>query len=382
MIYLDNAATTFPKPECVYTEMDRVNRTLAVNAGRGSYRAAKEAAEIIDDTRQLLLKLFHAQGIADIILTPTITHAMNQILGGIELNDSSTVYISPYEHNAVARTVHALAKRYAIQVVLLPVCEDGIIDLTQTAWMFIQSPPDLLCMTVVSNVTGYVLPIAELTALAKQAGAKVLLDGAQAVGLLPLNLQQLQPDYLVFAGHKTLYGPFGVGGFFLKKEDVLQPVLYGGTGTNSLNLEMPAFGIGQYEPGSPDYTAIAGLGAALEWLEQTGTAHLLAEEQRLTGLLHRQLSAIEGVTVLGMTQPGTGITAFCVDGYAPEEVGQILDEEFDLAVRTGYHCAPYVHDVIGSRQTKGCVRASVGAFTTEAEIEKLVEAVRDIAEER
>lgn len=381
MIYFDNAATTCPKPEPVYRRMEQAMRE-AVNLGRGSYQAARKGTDLADDVRNRLLALCRGQDQYQVVFSPSATIAVNQIIWGVESSRMKRIYLSPYEHNAVARTVHALAKRYAIQVVLLPVCEDGIIDLTQTAWMFIQSPPDLLCMTVVSNVTGYVLPIAELTALAKQAGAKVLLDGAQAVGLLPLNLQQLQPDYLVFAGHKTLYGPFGVGGFFLKKEDVLQPVLYGGTGTNSLNLEMPAFGIGQYEPGSPDYTAIAGLGAALEWLEQTGTAHLLAEEQRLTGLLHRQLSAIEGVTVLGMTQPSTGITAFCVDGYAPEEVGQILDEEFDLAVRTGYHCAPYVHDVIGSRQTKGCVRASVGAFTTEAEIEKLVEAVRDIAEER
>ena len=239
-----------------------------------------------------------------------------------------------------------------------------------------------MCITAVSNVTGYILPVAEVAALTKQAGAKILVDGAQAVGLIPLDLQRLQVDYLVFAGHKTLYGPFGIGGFFLKRGDVLRPMIYGGTGTDSLNLDMPASWPGRYEPGSPDYTAIAGLGAALEWLAQTGTESLLAEEQRLTGLLRRQLSGIEGVTLFGAHLSDTGILAFGVEGYTPQEVGQILDAEFGIAVRTGYHCAPYVHDLIGSRAKNGCVRVSVSAFTTEKEIRQLVEAVQDIAEER
>lgn len=380
MIYFDNAATTYPKPESVYRRMEQAMRE-AVNIGRGSYSAAREGAALQEDVRKRLLKLVHGQNQYQVVLSHSATIAANQVLWGLDGSALRRIYLSPYEHNAVARTVHALAKRYHSEVRLLPVHADGSMDVEQTAFAFAQAPPNLVCMTVVSNVTGYRLPIEELTALAKQAGAKVLLDGAQAVGLVDIHIEQLQADYLLFAGHKTLYGPFGIGGFFMKQEDALGQFIYGGTGIDSLNLEMNRNGLSQYEPGSPDYTALAGLQAGLQWIEESGTGAILAHEQRLTRLLQEQLSQIDGVTLFGNGTEQTGLTAFTIDGYKPEEVGQILDEEFDIAVRTGYHCAPYVHRVIGSEETRGCVRVSVSAFGTEDEVERLVEAVRSIAEE-
>ena len=182
MIYLDNAATTFPKPEVVYTAMDHANRALAVNAGRGAYNAAKKASSIIDDTRGQIVSLFHARGIANVVFTPSVTHAMNQILNGLNLNRESTVYISPYEHNAVARTVHLLQNRVGFGVELLPLQEDLRVDIERTQYMFTEKTPTVVVMNALSNVTGYILPVADVFYAAKKYGAITIMDAAQAAG--------------------------------------------------------------------------------------------------------------------------------------------------------------------------------------------------------
>ena len=213
MIYLDNAATSFPKSESVYQEMDRVNRTLSVNSGRGSYKAAKEASEIISSTREKLLELFDANGVADVILTPSVTHAINQVIYGLKLKSDSVVYLTPYEHNAVARCIELLRQRNGFTVKLLPLQKDLQIDLDKTQYEFSVNPPTLLIMNAVSNVTGYVLPIQELSNLAKKFNSMVLIDTAQAAGLININMRNLNADIVCFAGHKSLGGPFGIGGF-------------------------------------------------------------------------------------------------------------------------------------------------------------------------
>ncbi len=377
MIYLDNAATTFPKPECVYTEMDRVNRTLAVNAGRGSYRAAKEAAEIIDDTRQLLLKLFHAQGIADIILTPTITHAMNQILGGIELNDSSTVYISPYEHNAVARTVNMLQKKYDFKLEFIPLEKNLKIDINRTEYQFAQNPPTLVIMNKISNVTGYVIPAEQVFRIAKKYDAITIMDAAQAAGLVEIDMSSNDADIICFAGHKTLYGPFGIGGFALKHGVELGTVFVGGTGSNSLNLNMPEKSPGKYEAASQNIVAIAGLRAALKKIE---LKQHLNHSVEITEYLIKKLEDLENIRLMGAYRDGStlGIVSFVVDGYSSEDVGKILDDEFEIAVRTGYHCAPYIHNYLKDKDYAGTVRIGTGIFTTEEDVDSLIEALETL----
>lgn len=378
MIYFDNAATTYPKPESVYKRMEQAMRQ-AVNIGRGSYEAARQGAEMADEVRQRLLALCHGQKEYQVILSPSATIAANQVLQGLDWNSMKRVYVTPYEHNAVARTVSAMCSSYDVELCMVPVTGDGAIDLEQLAYRFAQAPPDLLCSTMVSNVTGYVLPVQEMAALAHSFGAKVLLDGAQAIGLVSLDLEQLSADYIIFAGHKTLYGPFGIGGFFMKKQAELAPVLFGGNGIDSLNVSMNQKGTVRYEPGSPDYMALAGFLEALKWLEDTGVSNILAHEQTLAALLQKELGEIDGVVQYLAPGVGTGITAFNIDGYTAEEVGRILDEEFQIAVRTGYHCAPYVHEVIGDVDNLGCIRVSMGMFTTEREVKLLAEAIRSIA---
>ncbi len=377
MIYLDNAATTFPKPEFVYSEMDRINRTLAVNAGRGSYKAAKEAAKIIDETRLLLLKLFHAQGIADIILTPSITHAINQILDGLVHDETATVYISPYEHNAVARTINMLQEKYGFDIEFIPLDDDLKIDLKKTEYHFTQKAPSIVIINKISNVTGYILPAEQVFHIAKKYGAVTIMDAAQAAGLVDIDMTSNDTDIICFAGHKTLYGPFGIGGFALKHGIELQVTFAGGTGSNSLNLKMPDRSPARYEAASQNILAVAGLHAALSVVDQK---QHLQHSVEMTDYLLTKLSSLTNIKLMGTYSDGStlGIVSFVVDGYTSDDIGNILDDEFDIAVRTGYHCAPFIHEYLKDKAYTGTVRIGIGLFTTKEDIDCLIEALKTL----
>ena len=374
MIYLDNAATTFPKPEEVYAAMDRTNRTIAVNAGRGAYKAAQEASAIIDDTRRLLKKLFHAEDKAEIIFTPSVTHAINQVLRGLSLTQSSIIYITPYEHNAVARTLHMLQKEYGFSIEFIPLQDDLRIDLDKTAYLFKDKPPTVVITTSISNVTGYVLPTNEIFALAKECRAITVMDAAQAAGLLEIDMTVNNADIICFAGHKTLYGPFGIGGFLIRKGIELDSVFAGGTGSNSLDLEMPGTLPGRLEASSPNIVAIAGLKAALETIDQQKHYDCIRKK---THYLINKLKELDNVELLGNFEndESLGIVSFIVDGYTSDAVGMILDDEFDIAVRTGYHCAPFIHDYLNDKQHNGTIRVGVGMINTDDDIDILIEAL-------
>lgn len=377
MIYLDNAATTFPKPDAVYSKMDEVNRTLSVNAGRGAYKAAKEAAKLIADTKDLLLSLFNAYGIADICFTPSVTHAVNQVLGGIQLNESSTVYITPYEHNAVARSLRMLQKKIGFEIELIPLTKDLKIDIDRTAYQFTCKSPAVVIVNKISNVTGYMLPAEELFHIAKKYGAITIMDAAQAAGLIDINMRDNDADVICFAGHKTLCGPLGIGGFALKHGVQLEPVFAGGTGSNSLSLDMPAYAPDKYEASSPNIVAIAGLYAALSSLNQKGhLAHVI----EMTDYLLSSLATLDYIHVVGAYEAGTtvGIVSFIVDGFTSSDIGNILDEEYDIAVRTGYHCAPYIHKYLNDMSYEGTVRIGLGPFTSKADIDCLISALESL----
>lgn len=375
MIYLDNAATSFPKSESVYQEMDRVNRTLSVNSGRGSYKAAKEASEIIASTREKLLELFDAKGIADVILTPSITHAINQVLYGLELKNNSVVYLTPYEHNAVARCIELLRQRNGFTVKLLPLQKDLQIDLDKTQYEFSVNPPTLLIMNAVSNVTGYVLPIQQLSDLAKKHNSLVMIDTAQAAGLININMRNLLADIICFAGHKSLGGPFGIGGFLLKNGIVINTYFAGGTGSNSLNLNMPDEVPGRYEASSPNIVAISGLLAALKEVNIEEHYRIVHE---LTEYTKEKLKKIPQIRLLGETPNQVGIVSFVMPEYNSNDIGDILDNEFDIAVRAGYHCCPYIHDFLGDKECGGTVRLGLGIHNNTADVEGTMKALRTL----
>ena len=377
MIYLDNAATTFPKPERVYTALETANRELSFNAGRGSYKAARAASAIIDDTKNRLLSLFHATGYADIVFTPSVTHALNQVLNGLDLTGNSVIYVSPYEHNAVARTVYQLSVNSGASVKMLPLTKDLQIDLEKAKYQFSINSPSVVILNALSNVTGYILPVAEIFLMAKEYGAITVLDAAQAAGLIDLDMPALNADVLCFAGHKTLMGPFGIGGFLIKHGITLKKVLTGGTGSASLTLDMPEEAPGRYEASSTNVVAIAGLNASLKGLDLNEHRKTLRE---LTEYLLEALNSIPSVNLMGTfdTDKTLGIVSFVVEGYQSDEVGIILDDEYDIAVRTGYHCAPYIHDYLGDKPYHGTIRIGIGQFNTKEDIDALISAIKSL----
>ena len=292
MIYLDNGATTFPKPECVWDAVDHFNRTTAVNAGRGAYQAARDATAMIREVREQLVSLCDAREQAQVILTPSVTIALNQIIQGQKWTEHSVAYVSPYEHNAVLRPLKLLEKHVGIRVLELPLSDDLSIDLTATKELFRQTPPDFVSVSAISNVTGYILPAREIFLMAREYGAFTLLDAAQAMGLLKLRFSYLKADAITFAGHKTLYAPFGIGGFLLKTGVDLEELLAGGNGMKSLSEDMPRYMPEKMECGSMDTPAIAGLQASLQWLK---TAKPKKIEDDLMEYLIPQLREIPGL---------------------------------------------------------------------------------------
>ena len=377
MVYLDNAATTFPKPECVYVAMDKMNREGAVNAGRGSYRAAQAASRLIAETKNKIRNLIHVDASIAVIFSPSITIAMNQIVNGLGLRSKAVVYVSPYEHNAVARSLYELSKKNDLLIKELPLDDNLEIDIERMKYEFAKDKPEAVFCTHVSNVTGYILPVDEIFAESKKHGSINVLDSAQSLGLIEVRADLLDVDIIGFAGHKTLYGPLGIGGFVNVSGIQLKTFIAGGTGSDSLNLEMPSGNEAKFEMASSNIVAIAGLNAALECLDQN---KYLKYEQMITDCLISKLEEIRGVELFLPTdlQKHVGIVSFTIDGFSSEDIGNILDEDFDIAVRTGYHCAPYIHKYLKDEKSLGTIRVGIGQFNTEADVNELCSAISKI----
>lgn len=385
MIYLDNAATTYPKPEEVYKAMDYGNRYLAINAGRGSYRLAKIATKGMDAVREKINNQIKGMEAGEVIITPSATIAMNQIIGGLMLTQKDIVYVSPFEHNAVMRTLEQKRQKIGFELIELPLEKDTLeLDLEKTKYLFTRKQPAVVFVTQVSNVTGYILPTEELYTLVEQitnGEGKVILDAAQGFGIVPIDYRKTPYDAIVFAGHKTLYGPMGIGGFVKKKSLKLTPHLAGGTGSDSLNLSMPE-GVAGLEPGSPNIPAITGLYASAEWIEKIGVSNLLAHKRELTEECIKQLEEVSGVKVFAPKDSNRriGVVSFALEGFDSVEVAEILDEDFHIAVRAGYHCAPLIHKYLKDESYGGTLRVSFGWFNTKEEVRQLVKSVKEILE--
>lgn len=380
MIYLDNAATTFPKPEDVYSMVDHIQRNFAVNVGRGSYQAANDAMKIVDETRFLMAELLNANNPNNIIFAPSATIAANQIIMGLEWDEYKVVYVSPFEHNAIARPLEIIKQRYNITLLQLPF--DGTtqkLDFEQMEQTFALTPPDYVFINHISNVTGAVLPVDLITTSAKKYNATVIVDGSQSVGLIEYDLQKSQIDYLIFAGHKNLYSSWGIGGFVKNSSHCLFTAFAGGTGSDSLNLSMGDSYPASFEFGSPNIIAIASLNASLKWLKQIGIATISKKKKHL---MERLIKGLKKLPVVLYTPAEdvehTSVISFTMPDYEPSEVGIILSGDFDIAVRTGFHCAPFIHELIDTKNKHGTVRVSLGYFNTENDIDFLLESLRSL----
>ncbi|MBQ6628644.1 MAG: aminotransferase class V-fold PLP-dependent enzyme [Methanobrevibacter sp.] len=373
MIYLDNAATTYPKPECVYEALDFANRNQAFNAGRGSYKYSKEAFQKIEEVREKIGKVVKAEP-NQVVFTASATDAISDIINGIDLKEGANVYVSPFEHNAVVRSLYLIKENTNINIHTLEFDIDTWEpDLDNIKNSFAIHKPRLVVCSHISNVTGYVLPYLPIFRLAKQYDAITLLDSAQSFGALEIKKDYV--DFMIFDGHKALYSSFGIGGYVNAGNISLDMVKAGGTGSDSLNVHMPAGPTG-YEPGTHNVVAFYGLGQSLEWLK---TVDVYEKVKELTEYLISRLTEIDGISVyMPESENIFGVVSFNVYGYEADEVGSILFEEYDICLRTGYHCAPLIHDFIRSQPYKGTVRASVGYFNTKSDIDELYDALRSL----
>jgi cysteine desulfurase family protein len=375
IIYMDNAATTFPKPEAVYQAMDSFYRQFGGNAGRGANPLARKAAGLVDETREALRAWLNAP---EITFAPSATVALNTIIMGARLRAGDVVYVSPFEHNSVLRPLAHLQKTAGIEVRVLPFNKHTLeCKLDEVKKQLRIEPPTMVCISQVSNVLGLILPIDELTSIVRQntPDCIILVDGAQAAGLRPLEMSNI--DALVWSGHKSLYGPYGIAGIAFGTNWRPEPLLYGGTGTVSESIDMPEEGVSRFETGSQNISAIAGLNAALKWLNDTGRSAINEHSQALAGHLSSLLCGLSGVIVYLPNNHGliTGIVSFSADGIKPQVLETALGAQ-NIAVRAGLHCSPWTHEFINSKASGGTVRVSVGYFNTDQDIEQL----RDVVE--
>ena len=380
MSYFDNAATTYPKPEEVYTFTDKFFRECGVNIGRGQHNQAATASRLRDETRGLLLDLFHCPS-KKVAFTHTATEALNVILQGLSIVDNSNIYISPFEHNAVTRVLHHIQSKQRLNIRILSVDRNTLAyDLEKIKYQFSENKPHYVVVSHASNVCGVIAPIKDICEMSKKHNAVNIIDMAQTAGLVDTDLSSNIYDFAVFAGHKTLYAPFGIAGFVCAGDIELKPLIYGGTGNDSGNQDLPITIPERFEVGSSNVTAIAGLNAALKWIADTGIKNIHAKEkENHTELLYvlQEFSNIKIICPQDINS-STGVISCLFDGFSSDNIGQILSER-EIAVRVGLHCAPCAHDFLGTAPA-GTVRFSVSYFNKKEDFIKLRSVLEYIAE--
>ena len=382
MAYFDNAATTFPKPECVYDFMNTFHRECGGSAGRGSHKLSIGAGIMISETRNRLKKLLHCEN-KQIVFTPSATIALNIILQGIlndEITSEANVYISPFEHNAVTRVLHHYENMGKINVRLLAIREDLTYDFEKIQTRFAKDAPGLMVVSHASNVIGLISPVEKLCVMAKKYKAVTVIDMAQTAGLVDINIGLETIDFAVFAGHKTLYGPTGIGGFAMKPDFDLKPVLFGGTGFESANQDMPKDIPQRYEMGTLNVVGIAGLHASLGWILDEGMDYLWEREHLKRKELLQILRSYDFVKIVGDNENNqyVGIVSCVIDGLPSDTAASVFAEK-NIAVRSGLQCAPLAHKSLGTFPS-GTVRFSCSAFTSDADFADLKQSLEWIKE--
>ncbi len=370
MAYFDNAATTYPKPESVYTKMDAFYRNCGGSAGRGDHERAKVSGQILLDTREKIKSLLHCPG-KEVIFTPSATIALNMIIQGINRDKKLNIYISPFEHNAVTRVLQNIVEEGNAQIIQLCVTDKLEFDFERIKYQFDENRPDMVIISHASNVIGLVAPVESVFRMAKEYGATTVVDMSQTAGLIDLDVGLSTIDFAVFAGHKTLYGPTGISGFVMKPDYDLKPFLFGGTGYDSANPDMPESLPERFEMGTLNMAGVAGLYAALEWIESVGVNSIRTRENSNRKRLLDLLSHYSFIQLIGIqpNQEYVGIVSCLIDGISSESVGNILDE-LNVSVRTGLQCAPYAHKFLKTFPA-GTVRFSISYFTSEEDFSEL-----------
>ncbi|GAB63194.1 MAG: aminotransferase class V-fold PLP-dependent enzyme [Candidatus Jettenia sp.] len=380
MIYLDNAATTFPKPEIVYKTMNTFYRTLGANPGRSGHRMAVAAEKEIEDTRSVVAQLFGIKDSRRFIFTFNATDAINMGIKGL-LKTGDHAITTHLEHNAVSRSLYSLEKKGIITITKVKNSPEGLIDPNDIKTA-ITSKTRLIVMAHAPNVLGTIQPIKEIGCIAREHDILFMVDAAQTAGVCEIDVNKYAIDMLAFTGHKGTLGPTGTGGLYVGERLTLDPWREGGTGFEPASLSQPEELPFKLESGTPNTVGIAGLRAGIEYIASTGIHTIRMHEQKLINKLIQALKDDQRFILYGTQEISkkVGILSLNVKGFKPAEIGAILDQSFDIAVRPGLHCAPFAHQMMGTFPN-GTVRISPGCFTTEEEIDQLIAAFGQIASE-
>ena len=379
MIYFDNAATTFPKPEVVYDSIMTAMRGYGANPGRSGHKLALKSSRGIYETRELIGRLFNVKNPMNIILTFNATESLNIGIKGI-LKPGDHVITTSMEHNSVLRPIKYMEK-FGIESTIVQGDEMGRIKVSDIE-KSIKPNTKLIVTTHVSNLTGTIMPVEKIGLMAKKKGIIYMVDAAQSAGVYDIDVEKMNIDLLAFPGHKGLFGPQGTGGLFIREGIVLESFFQGGTGSASHSLEQPDISPDKFESGTSNAPGIIGLGTGIKYILERGITSIREYEEGLTKHFIEEASKIEGIKLYGPLNPieQGAVVALNIKDADSSEVSYILDQEYDIAVRPGLHCAPLAHKTIGTLE-QGVVRFSFGIFNTHEEIDICIKALKDIAKE-
>ncbi len=377
MVYFDNAATTFPKPDIVYDRVMKVMKEYGANPGRSGHKLALKASREIFETRNLISKFFNTGNPMNIIFTFNCTESLNIGIKGI-LKPGDHVITTSMEHNSVLRPIKHLEK-IGVESTIIKADEKGIINPLDIQ-RAIKSNTKLIVTTHVSNLTGSIMPIKSIGEIAKENNIYYLVDAAQSAGVYNIDVQKMNIDILAFPGHKGLLGPQGTGGLYIRDDIDLEGIFQGGTGSVSYSLEQPEIKPDKYESGTINAPGVIGLGEGIRYIMEKGIDNIRIYEEELTKHFIDEAMKIDGTKLYGpldINKQGA-VVSLNIRDVDSSEVSYLLDEEYDIAVRPGLHCAPLAHKTIGTFE-QGVIRFSFGLFNTHKEIEYGIKALKEIA---
>jgi len=382
LIYLDNGATSYPKPEEVYRFMDSFYRANGVNPGRSGYDMCIQAVEVVEETRSILTRFFNGTDPNRLVFGYNSTDTLNLAIFGL-LKSGDHAITTNLEHNSVLRPLYHLSIESGVEVEYIQFDEKGFVDPEAFRKLF-KKNTRLVAVNHGSNVIGTIQPIREIGRMCREKGIHFLIDASQTAGKIPIDMEKDFLDVVAFTGHKSLLGPMGIGGMYVRDGVEIRHTRAGGTGVRSAvrtHLEEYPY---RMEYGTGNLPGIAGLNAGIKWILDKGMDKLFEHEMTLTERLRDGLAQIEGVTLYCQDDLTDHISVllFNIDGMEALDTGTILDVDYNIACRTGLHCAPLVHEQLGTAKIHGAVRFGIGPFNTEEDIERAIKAVKEIASSR
>ena len=376
-IYLDNAATSFPKPKEVATAVYDFMVNNGTSSGRGSYKKAMQSDYIVYECRKLIGKLFNFDNPKKVVFTSNVTDSLNIAMRGI-LKENDHVITSSLEHNAVWRCLKTLERDINIKIDTVECSKDGITN-PQDIKKYIKKDTALIVFTQASNVLGTIQPIREIGAIAREHNIPFLVDSAQSAGAMKIDVKEENIDILAFTGHKSLLGPMGTGGLIINTDIDIKPLKAGGTGGDSAYEYQPDYYPNHLETGTSNVSGIVGLREAIKFLNKEGIENIHNKEKELTKYALKKLETVKDIEIYGPKdcEKMLSVISFNIKDKRPEDVGSILDQKYDIMLRAGLHCAPTAHSVIGTKE-RGTLRIGLGYFNEKEDIDKLVEALNNL----